>query len=114
MHVKSVATAQPYEAPNHRLIDSVRLLGFEPDGPTNFWVGHSTVHPGGSVGPDASPIEKVYVVLSGQVSITAGEKTQVLGPLDACRIPPNETRSFTNRQDSPATLLVIMPYPQPG
>jgi mannose-6-phosphate isomerase-like protein (cupin superfamily) len=111
MLVKSLVTAKPYDAPNHRLIDSVRLLGFEPDGPTSFWVGHSTVHPGGDVGPDASPIEKVYVVLNGSLTITSGSETRVLGPMHACRIPPNETRKFINLTDSAVTLLVIMPYP---
>ena len=110
MLVKSLANALPYEAPNHRLIESVRLLGMEPDGPTNFWVGHSTVHPGGGAGPDASGIEKVYVVLSGRLTVTGGSQTQVLGALDACRIPPNETREFVNQGSTPATLLVIMPY----
>jgi quercetin dioxygenase-like cupin family protein len=114
MLVKSLATAPSYEAPNHRLIDSVRLLGFEPDGPTNFWVGHSTVHPGGNVGPDASPIEKVYVVLTGKITVTSGGKTRELGPMDACRIPPNETREFINREPTAAMLLVIMPYPPAG
>lgn len=109
MLVKSLRDAAPYDAPNHRLIDSVRLLGMEPEGPTGFWVGHSTVHPGGGAGPDSSPIEKVYVVLSGKLTVTGGDSTRVLGPMEACRIPPNERREFINRENTPATLLVIIP-----
>ncbi len=51
------------------------------------------------------------MVLSGNLSITGGTETRVLGPMEACRIPPNETRKFINLTETPVTLLVIMPYP---
>jgi len=111
MLVKSLATADSYQAPNHRLIESVRLLGFEPKGPDTFWVGHSTVLPGGGAGPDSSPIEKVYVVLSGVLMVRTPFKTHTLCALDACRIAPHEIRELINESNDIATLLVIMPYP---
>ena len=66
MLVKRFADAKPYEAPNHRDVRSLRLQGFEAGGPKNAWVGLSHYLPGGGAGPDASPLEKVYVVLVGR------------------------------------------------
>src|SRR6478672_4702108 len=63
MLVKRFADAKPYEAPNHRGVVGLRLQGFEEGGPANQWVGLSQYLPGGGAGPDATPFEKVYVVL---------------------------------------------------
>lgn len=111
MHVKRFEQAQAYEAPNHYGMRALRLQGFEADGPTNFWVGLSHILPGGGAGPDATPIEKVYVVLSGQVTVTADGETQTLGPLDSVRIGPNVERKLSNPSNQVATMVVVLPYP---
>ena len=49
MHVKRFEEAAPYEAPNHRGVVGLRLQGFEPEGPTNQWVGLSQFLPGGQL-----------------------------------------------------------------
>ncbi len=64
--------AQPYQAPNHYDMRSLRLQGFEPGGPTQSWVGLSHFLPGGGAGPDSSPLEKVYVVLAGELTVRVG------------------------------------------
>ena len=38
-----------------------------------------------------------------------GETT--LGKYDSCRLAPGEARSIVNRTNSPASMLVAMPYP---
>lgn len=38
-----------------------------------------------------------------------GEVT--LGPLDSCRLAPSEARAVENRTNLPASMLVVMPYP---
>jgi quercetin dioxygenase-like cupin family protein len=90
---------------------SLRLQGFEEGGPSNFWVGLSHFLPGGGAGPDATPLEKVYVVLAGQITITADGVTQVLGPLDSVRIGPHVERQVLNTGNAVATMLVVLPYP---
>lgn len=112
MLVKRFADAKPYEAPNHFDMRALRLQGFEPGGPTNFWVGLSHILPGGRAGPDGSPIEKVYVVLSGHVTVTADGEEHVLGPMDSCRIGPNVERKVLNASNEMAMMLVILPYPE--
>jgi quercetin dioxygenase-like cupin family protein len=111
--VKRFADAKSYQAPNHYDMRAVRLQGFESGGPEKSWVGLSHFLPGGGAGPDASPLEKVYVVLAGEITVTVGEQSVTLGPLDSCCIPGGETRAVSNLSNSVATMLVVMPYPEP-
>lgn len=111
MKVKRFVEAKPYQAPNHLDVKALRLQGFEEDGPTNFWVGLSHILPGGGAGPDATPLEKVYVVLSGRVTVSAKGQEHVLGPLDSVRIGPDVERKVLNASNDVATMLVVMPYP---
>ncbi len=112
MKVTRWSEAAPYEAPNHFDMRSLRLQGFVPGGPEKFWVGLSHFLPGGGAGPDSSPLEKVYVLLSGALSIESGGQRVVLGPMDSCCIPGNEVRSVKNLGNDIATMLVVMPYPE--
>lgn len=112
MKVTRWSEATPYQAPNHFDMRSLRLQGFAPGGPEKFWVGLSHFLPGGGAGPDGSPLEKVYVVLSGALSVESGGQQVVLAALDSCCIPANETRSVKNLGNDIATMLVVMPYPE--
>ncbi len=112
MLFKKFQDAKSYQAPNHHDIRALRLQGFEEGGPTNFWVGLSHILPGGSAGPDATPLEKVYVVLSGEVTVHAEGRTHVLGPLDSVCIGPSIERKVLNASNEVATMLVVMPYPE--
>ena len=53
--------------------------------------------PGGGAGPDASPPEKVYVVLSGELTVIVDGKESVLKANDSCFIGSNESREIINR-----------------
>ena len=112
MRVTRFGEAPPYEAPNHFDVRSLRLQGFAPGGPEKFWVGLSHYLPGASAGPDSSPLEKVYVVLAGALTVQSGDQEVVLGPMDSCCIPPQETRTVKNHGNEVATILVVMPYPE--
>jgi quercetin dioxygenase-like cupin family protein len=109
-----LSEAQPYVAPNHFDMRSLRLQGFEQGGPQTFWVGLSHFLPGGGAGPDASPLEKVYVMLAGELSVTVGDTETVLRAMDSCCIPGGEVREVKNKGNAVATMLVVMPYPEPS
>jgi quercetin dioxygenase-like cupin family protein len=111
MLVKRFAEACGYDAPNHRNYTSLRLFGAEAGGPTNFVVGLSHFLPGGGAGPDASPTEKVYVVLAGELTVIAGGTETVLRANDSCFIAPNETREIINRGNDVVTMLVAVSTP---
>ena len=87
MYVKKLKDAKAYEAPNHQKCHSVRLAGFEDYGPENFWVGHSQFLPGGGAGPDTSPLEKVYVISQGSLSIRVDGEEKIANAGDTVFIP---------------------------
>ena len=68
------------------------------------------LEPGGGTTLDASGIEKLYVVLEGELTISNGTEDVVLRPWDSCRIAPNEGRALKNNTDRPATVLLAMPH----
>lgn len=111
MHLKRFEDAQPYDAPNHCGCVGLRLQGFEEGGPTNQWVGLSQFLPGGGAGPDATPFEKVYVVLEGEMTVIVDGHESVLGKYDSCTVPAGEIRTIENRRNEVCTMLVVIPYP---
>jgi quercetin dioxygenase-like cupin family protein len=112
MQVTRIGEAQPYEAPNHHGGHMLRLQGYDASAAHNFSVGLSHFLPGGGADHDATPLEKVYVVLSGEVTVTTDDDEATLGPLDSCYLASNEARSVTNKTNVPASMLVVMPYPE--
>lgn len=112
MLVKRFHDAKPYEAPNHFDMRGLRLQGFEDGGPEKFWVGCSHFLPGGGAGPDATPLEKVYVVLDGALTVEAEGETVVLESMDSITIGANVERRIVNNSNDTCTMLVIMPYPE--
>ena len=111
MEVTHLDDARPYEAPKHFDMRGLRLQGFDASPAESFWVGLSHFLPGGGAEMDATPIEKVYVVVDGEVTVTTETGDTTLGPLDSCWLAPGERRSISNRTNRPASMLVVMPYP---
>ena len=112
MHVKRFADAKPYDAANHRGVVGLRLQGFEPEGPKNQWVGLSQFLPGGGAGPDSSPTEKVYVVLSGHMTVWADGQEVTLNAMDSVTILGNTERKILNQSNEPCSMLVIVQTPE--
>ncbi len=109
MHVVRLDAAPPYEAPGHDHMRMLRLQGREAGPADVLWLGLSHILPGGGTTLDASPIEKMYVVLDGEVTISNGSEEATLRPWDSCRIAPDEPRALSNRTNRPATILLAMP-----
>ena len=108
MLVKRFADAKSYEAPNHRAYSSLRLFGADAGGPKQFLVGLSHFLPGGGAGPDASPPEKIYYVLAGELTVIAGGRETVVKQGDSCYIGPNESREIINRGNEVCTIAVAV------
>ena len=105
---RSFVEAKEYVAPNHRACTTLRLFGAEMGGSKGLIVGISHFLPGGGAGPDASPPEKVYYVLEGELTVIAGGRETVLEPGDSCYIGPNESREIVNRSNDVCTILVAV------
>jgi quercetin dioxygenase-like cupin family protein len=64
---------------------------------------------------DAAPIERVYCVLSGTLTVIDEDgQRYVLNPMDSLYIPPNVKRRIINETNMPVTMLVIASYPEGG
>jgi mannose-6-phosphate isomerase-like protein (cupin superfamily) len=115
MQITRFEDAKRYDAPKHFDMRSLRLQGFEASDSWFAWVGISHFLPQGGAEMDAGPLEKIYVVLAGKVTIVLGDGSlHVLGALDSCHIPGGEARAVRNDGNSVATMLVVMPHPKEG
>jgi mannose-6-phosphate isomerase-like protein (cupin superfamily) len=112
MKVNRIGDVQPYEAPKHFDMRGLRLQGFDVSPTSAFWVGLSHFLPGGGAESDATPLEKVYVVVDGTVRVETDECEVDLGPLDSVWLAAGERRSIVNPTNRPASMLVVMPYPK--
>jgi quercetin dioxygenase-like cupin family protein len=105
---RTFAEAKEYVAPNHRACTTLRLFGAEMGGSKGLIVGVSHFLPGGGAGPDASPPEKVYYVLAGELTVIVGGKETKMVKGDSCFIGPNESREIVNRGNEVCTILVAV------
>ena len=84
------------------------LFGAEMGGSQTLIFGISHFLPGGGAGPDASPPEKIYYVLAGELTVIAGGKETVVKQGDSCYIGPNESREIVNRGNEVCTIAVAV------
>jgi mannose-6-phosphate isomerase-like protein (cupin superfamily) len=112
MDVTRFGAARPYDAPGHHGMVGLRLQGWEVSETGAFWTGFSQFLPGGGATADATPLEKVYVVIDGELTIITDDGETKLGPLDSCHLDAGERRTIENRSNRTASMLVTMPYPE--
>jgi glyoxylate utilization-related uncharacterized protein len=109
----ALADVKPYEAPGHFAMTAMRLQGKEETGATKFWMGLSHFLPGGGAawGYEDNPLEKVYFVLEGEITVKNRDEEIVLRKHDSLFIGPNEGREIINHTHMPASMLVVINYP---
>jgi mannose-6-phosphate isomerase-like protein (cupin superfamily) len=111
MKVMRLNDVKEYQAAKHFKMVAMRLQGKEETGVKKFWVGLSHFLPGGGAEFDSTPTEKVYIVLNGQVTVKTEKEEVTLNALDSVYLPPNEGRSIINPGKVPASMLVVINYP---
>ena len=115
MEITRFAEARRYDAPKHYDMRSLRLQGFDASDARFAWLGLSHFLPGGGAEMDSGPLEKIYFVLSGEITIELGSGEQHrLEAFDSCFIPAGEARAIRNDGNAVATMLVAMPHPDPS
>lgn len=113
MEITRFADAPAYSAPKHYDMRGLRLQGWDVSSSSFAWTGLSHFLPGGGAEMDESPLEKIYVVLEGAVTIELGDgSVEVLFKHDSCFIGSGEARAIRNETKAVASMLVIMPYPK--
>ena len=106
--VVRAADAPPYSPPLHTDVDAVRLQGLEAGPTEGFWVGLSTYPPGSSADTAPAAAETVYVVLAGELVLTAGGEEWTLRPDDSAHLTAGTVRSLVNESSADARLLVVI------
>ncbi|TRW96595.1 cupin domain-containing protein [Paracoccus sp. M683] len=109
MQVTRYAEAQPYAAPEHYDMHCLRLQGKEASQTDSIWIGLSHLLPGGRTSLKDAAVEKIYIVVAGEVTVETPTGTVTLGVLDSCRLAPGEARALSNRTNAPASILLAMP-----
>jgi quercetin dioxygenase-like cupin family protein len=109
MQVVGIEEAGTYEAPGHFDVRTLRLQGADATPVEAFTVGLSVFLPAGGCEMSTTPLEKVYVVIEGEVTIVTDSGEATLGPLDSIYLAPNEARGIENRTNRAASMLVVMP-----
>jgi quercetin dioxygenase-like cupin family protein len=117
MHVTRIEQAPEYQAPNHFDMTCLRLQGREAGPAEQLWLGMSIIQPGGRTGLDPSPMEKHYVVLEGELTLTSElngvQNEAVLRVQDSARFAPGEKRQLVNHTAQVARVLLAMPFEPP-
>ena len=113
MKVRKLAEVKPYDPPVHFGAVSLRLQGAEESGLTRFWTGMTHFLPGGGAEWDYenSPTEKVYYVLSGEITVKTKDQEVTVKETDSLYLAPFEGRSMLNKSNLPCTVLVSISYP---
>ncbi|TKT69867.1 cupin domain-containing protein [Aquamicrobium sp. LC103] len=109
MNVTRIEAAPQYHPPEHFDMRCLRLQGMEAGPSETFWMGMSEIAPGGHTSLSASPYEKLYLVVEGEIVVGTGDEEAVLHRLDSCRIAPGEARKLENRGQVPALIVLCMP-----
>ena len=104
---------KPYEAPGHFGMMAMRLSGKDETGAKKFWVGLSHFLPGGGAkwAYEDNPLEKVYFVLEGEITVRTKSGEYILRKWDTIFLAPYEGREVINHTKQPASWLVIINYP---
>ena len=113
MNLTRIDQAPEYVAPNHDHMQCLRLQGHEAGPAVQLWMGMSQILPGGHITPSASPIEKLYFVVEGELTVETPDGVSLLQPYDSCRIAPGESRALRNNTNRPIMVLLAMPLAAP-
>ncbi|MBZ0140137.1 MAG: cupin domain-containing protein [Pseudorhodoplanes sp.] len=112
MQITRFAEAKPYQTTRHHDMVGLQLQGHAASQTDAFTCGLSLFLPGGGADMSSSPAEKIYVVLEGEIIVRTEAGEYTLGPLDSCHLAPNEARAIENRNNTVASVLVILSKPK--
>lgn len=112
MNVTRADQAPEYFPPEHFDMRCRRLQGHEAGPASMLWMGVSEIAPGGHTTLSASPLEKLYLVVEGEVVIRTPTDEVLLRCFDSARIAPDEARALENRSDRLARIVLAMPLAQ--
>ena len=116
MHITRNNEAKTYQAPNHDNMTCFRLQGKEASPCHQMWMGMSVFEPGGQTGFDGSNVEKIYLVIEGEITVLCesvdGQQSEaILGPNDSCVFLIGEKRQLKNLSNQVTKVVLVMASP---
>jgi hypothetical protein len=119
MNITRIDSAPTYVAPNHFGMTCLRLQGREAGPAEQMWMGMSIIEPGGYTTLDPSPMEKLYIVLQGELTLVSqtGDgplEEVVLKTWDTARFAPGESRQLKNLTNEVVRVVITMPFEPPA
>jgi hypothetical protein len=109
--ITRLAQARRFQPPGHNGVGPVHLFGGEDyDGAVTVALSHYL--PGGQADLSPVPVETLYLVLTGTLTLTdADGRSEDLHALDGARLTHGTLRRVDNHTNLPASMLVIRPNP---
>lgn len=111
MRKMEVKDARSYEAPNHFGMVALGLHNKE-SGSEKLMMGLSHFLPGGGTKYEAAPVDRIYFVLDGEITVKTQDQNIVLSAWDSLHIKKDEAREIINATNRTASMLVVIAYPE--
>ncbi|MDQ2758116.1 MAG: cupin domain-containing protein [Actinomycetota bacterium] len=109
MRISRLADAEAFSPPGHTGVGPLRLQGGVGTPTAQITVVLSHYLPGGRAEVSPQPVETVYVLVSGELTMVSDGVEAVLRPFDSVHFTPGTIREVVNRSPLPASMLVIRP-----
>lgn len=88
-------------------LDTLVVRRHRPTSAEPFALLESTAHPGNTVPLHRHDEEEVFTVLEGELTLTVGDETVVLGPLSSAVAPRSVPHSYVATSDTETRWLVL-------
>ena len=111
---RSYKDLEPYFPAGHFGVTCKRYHGKDETGAKKFWIGISEFEPGGGAdwAYDDNPLEKVYFILEGEMTLKTDDEETVLHAGDSFRCVGGVNKSVTNNGKTVTKMLVCLLPPQ--
>lgn len=110
MIIKRAQEVQSYEAPGHVGMTPLKYHPKEESPITALSLGLSKFQPGGTTGYDKRPIEMIYFVLDGELTLRTEEGETKMHPYDSVHFMVDEYREMRNDSNKEASMLVFASF----
>lgn len=107
MRKVEVNEAVSYEAPGHFGMKAIRLHSKEESNCEDFTLGLSVFLPGGGTEFVKPPVELIYFLLEGEMTVKSETETIVLKKYDSIHFDRFEGKEIINNTNLPACMLVV-------
>lgn len=112
MNITRVSESKEYPTTGHYDMRCLRMQGGEVSKTGDFSVGISHFLPGAYTEYMAAGVELIYIVVDGELTLTADGKEYTLTKYDSVHFDIGDERAMDNRTNLPAAMFVVAGMPK--